>query len=469
MKRPELFMRLTDAGKRQLHAVRKRLANLTLSGSRGDHDFLPAALEVMEKPASPAGRSISLAIMAFSTITILWMTLSEMDIVVSAQGRIVPSGRVKTIQSPDAGVVKAIHVRDGQRVRRGDILIELDSTSTGADRERLEREIIEAEIEFARLKAQYQGKTDFTVPVATVEADVIATQKSLLASRLVERDRKLATLDSDIKRRSADRDAIRSEVERLQKTLPLLVRRMKKKRRLARKGYVTDVELIDARLEVINTRKELEIQQYRLKEAEAGLAAATSQRQRAEAEFEANTLADLAEVAKRRDAARQELIKARQRESFQALRSPVDGIVQQLAVNTIGGVVTAAQQLLIIVPDNIGLEVEAQVQNKDIGFIEAGQETRVKVETYEFTRHGALTGTIQWVGNDAILDERLGPVYPVRITLRDKAMPNIVNGKRGKLMPGMLVTSDINIGKRRVIDYFLAPIIRHKEESLRER
>jgi hemolysin D len=432
-------------------------------------DFLPAALEVLEKPPSPIGRAVSITMMLFAALAIAWMYFSEMDIVVTAQGQVVPSGHVKLIQAADAGVVRAIKVRNGQFVKKGEELVELDSTSTTADRARLKREQLEARVEVARLKAQIASDPALFQPPPDIESSIADTQKSLLVSRLQEQEEKLAGLNHDIARRSADRDAIRSMVVKLEKTLPLMKQRLEKNQSLARKHFLSELNVMDNELEVINQENELQIQRHRLAESEASLAVAIRSRNQMQAEFRAETLAALAEASRRNAAVTQELVKVEQKKSLQRLRAPINGVVQQLAVNTIGGVVTAAQTLMVIVPAEGDLEIDAKVLNKDIGFVRVGQRAAVKFETYQFTRHGFIEGTMQWVGNDAMNDPQLGLVFPVRILLSDTMVPNKVNGQRGAVAPGMSVTADIAIGSRRVLEYFLAPILRYKEESLRER
>lgn len=432
-------------------------------------DFLPAALEVLEKPPSPIGRAVSITLMLFAALAVAWMYFSQMDVVVTAQGQVVPTGHVKLIQAAEAGVVRAIKVRDGQIVKQGEELVELDSTTTTADRARLMREQLEAQIEVARLKAQLASDPALFQPPEDTDPSIADTQRSLLASRLQERDEKLAGLDHDIERRRADRDAIRSTVIKLEQTLPLLRQRLEMNQSLAKKQFLSETNVMDNELEVIEQENELQIQRHRLTESEASLAVAIRQRKQLEAEFSAETLAALAEAARRNAAVSQELVKVEKKKSLQRLRAPIDGVVQQLAINTVGGVVTAAQTLMVIVPANGDLEIDAKVLNKDIGFVRVGQRAAVKFETYQFTRHGFIEGTMQWVGLDAMSDPQLGLVFPVRILLSDMTMPNKVNGQRGSVAPGMSVTADIAIGKRRVLEYFLAPILRYKEESLRER
>lgn len=432
-------------------------------------DFLPAALEVLEKPPSPIGRAVSITLMLFAALAVAWMYFSAMDVVVTAQGQVIPSGHVKLIQAPDAGIVRAIKVRDGQIVKKGEELVELDSTTTTADHARLWREHLEAGTEVARLKAQLASDPDSFQPPIDIEVSIADTQRSLLISRLQEQEEKLAGLDHDIARRGADRDAIRSTVVKLEKTLPLMKQRLEKNQSLARKQFLSELNVMDNELEVINQENELQIQRHRLAESEASLAVAIRQRKQLQAEFRAETLAALAEASRRHAAVTQELVKVEQKQSLQRLHAPIDGVVQQLAINTIGGVVTPAQTLMVIVPADGDLEIDAKVLNKDIGFVRVGQRAAVKFETYQFTRHGFIEGTMQWVGNDAMNDPQLGLVFPVRILLSETRVPNKVNGQRGSVAPGMSVTADIAIGSRRVLEYFLAPILRYKEESLRER
>ncbi len=444
-------------------------ASTTIRRKGAEVDFLPAALEVLEKPPSPIGRAVSITMMLFVVLAIAWMYFSAMDVVVTAQGQVIPSGHVKLIQTAEAGVVRAIKVRDGQLVKKGEDLIELDSTTTTADRSRLMREQWEARIEIARLKAQLASDPNLFQPPLDIEGSVADTQRLLLVSRLQERDEKLAGLSHDITRRGADRDAIRSTVVKLEKTLPLMKQRLDKNQSLAKKQFLSELNVIDNELEVINQENELQIQRHRLAESEANLAVAIRQRNQMQAEFTAETLAALTEASRRNAAVTQELVKIEKKMSLQHLRAPIDGVVQQLAINTIGGVVTAAQTLMVIVPAEGDLEIDAKVLNKDIGFVRVGQRAAVKFETYQFTRHGFIEGTMQWVGNDAMSDPQLGLVFPVRILLSDTRVPNVVNGDRGSVAPGMSVTADIAIGNRRVLEYFLAPILRYKEESLRER
>jgi len=302
-------------------------------------EFLPAVLEIQDAPPSPVGRAVGGTIIGVFAVGILWASVGHIDIVAVAPGRIIPSGHSKVIQPLDSGVIRAIHVRDGQVVKKGDLLIELDPTVTGAEQTLLLNELRSAQV------------------------------KARAYKQLVD------------------------------------------------ENFISQMEYLAA-------------------------------------ETKAASLA-------------QEVVKARQRHALQRLTAPLDGEVQQLAVHTVGGVVTPAQQLLVVVPYEHQLEVEAMVENKDIGFVKRGQPVEVKVETFPFTRYGLIGGRIVSISNDAVQLEKGGLVYPARIALARSVIQ--VEGQPVKLAPGMAVTAEIKTGTRRLIEFFLSPLLKSVQETARER
>jgi hemolysin D len=426
--------------------------------------FSSAALALQIRPPSHVIRMVTLGICAMTAIGLVFASFAKMDIVVSAQGKVIPAGKSKVIQPLEPGVVRAVHVRDGQSVHAGDVLIELDPTSTGADRDRVQHEYWEAQADVLRTTAQLEGKKSF-VPPADMPMEIKANQAVILQGRNAEQHAKMASLDADMNKRRADVEAIQTNVTQLKSSLPLIAQKYQMREDLAKTGHIAQTTVIDSKLELINAEKELAVQGSRLKESTANYQAAVAQRSQALAEFRARTSTELVEAVKKRDAAQQEYIKANQRWSQQTLKAPIDGVVQQLAVTTVGGVVTAAQPLLTVVPENTPLEIEAQVVNRDVGHLRVGQRVINKVETYDFTRYGYIEGEVLWVGTDAVQDQKLGLVYPVRIKLAQTETPNAVNGRKGMVTAGMNVTADIRTDERRMIEYLLAPMLRYKQEA----
>jgi hemolysin D len=433
------------------------------------NQFTSAALAIQHRPPAMVMRMVSIGICVMCLVALVFACFAQMDIVVSTQGKVIPSGKSKVIQPLEAGVVKAILVRDGQTVKAGDVLVELDPTNSGADLGRTQRELWENEADAQRSQAQLNGHESFGGAMRNMPKEIAFNQNAMLHSRMAEQQAKLAALDADMAKRKADTDAITSNITQLKTSLPLIRQKHQMREDLAKTGHVAQTGVIETRLELMNAEKEISVQGNRLQDSQANYNAAVQQRTQALAEFRARTSTELVEAIKKRDSAKQELVKAVQRRELQTLRAPIDGVVQQLSVTTVGGVVTAAQALMTIVPENTPLELEAQVMNRDIGHIKLGQRVINKVETYDFTRFGYIEGEVLWVGTDAVQDPKLGFVYPVRIKLANMVTPNVVNGRKGLVTAGMSVTADIKTDTRRMIEYFVAPMLRYKEEALRER
>jgi len=350
--------------------------------------FLPAALEIVETPPSPIGRAIGATIIALFCVALIWATFGHVDIVASASGKVVPSGRVKLIQPFETGVVRSIHVRDGQSVKAGEVLIELDPSITAAE------------------QAQ----------------------------------------------KNAERDTIAATVDKLEADEPIIAQRVDILKKLVDKGLGSKLTYLETLQQLTDNQKDNAIQKSRLAEANAAVAAITARMKR------------------------------------QILTAPVDGVVQQLAVHTIGGVVTSAQQLAMIVPSDVVLEIEALVPNREIGFVHVGQDVQIKVDAFNFTRYGLLHGRVLSVSQDAIVrdvapdktkDNTPGAEstssepkgqelnYAVRVSL-DRTQIQ-VDDALANLSPGMVVTAEIKTGSRAVITYLLSPLLRYAHDSMHER
>lgn len=430
--------------------------------------FTPASIAMQQRPPRLLARMVTLSLCGMAVAAVAYAYFAQVDVVVSSQGSVMTPGRSKVLQPLEASVVKAIRVRDGQRVKAGDVLVELDPTTSSADMERLERDLLEARADVQRLEALLDGRDWMEVDDGMPD-EMAYNQEALLHNRQLEMKARLSSLEADIGKRRADREAIATNLQQLQATTALVRKRHTMREELAETGHIAELGLIETQLELSNQEKEVAVQRQRLEEAGMGIYAAGQQKALAAAEFKSRLTTELVEATKKRDATEKELVKARQRAGMQLMRAPIDGVVQQLAVFTEGGVVTQAQVLMTIVPEHEALEVEAKVLNRDIGHVQVGQRVINKIETFDFTRYGYIEGEVQWVGNDAVVDQRLGPVYPVRIKLTQSETPNVVHGQKGQITAGMSVTSDIRIGERRMLEYFLAPLLRYKEESLRER
>ena len=452
-----------------IRRFRAALADLLAAQGPGhEDDFSPVALEVLDQPPAPFARAALLLILLLALILLAWSALAKVDIVVSATGVVVPRGKVKVIQPMEGGRVTAIHVRDGQQVRRDEVLVTMDSTESQADLTTIRQELESAALSAMRLRAQLSGDESLFQPGPESRAAEVKLQRDLLRESLLTEKARQAAMANELSRNQAERESLMASVDKQERALPLLKKMHEKKRHMLRKGLIPEIEYIQAQMAFDDASGNLEAEKGRLRAAEAQLAKAMQESQLEEREKKRDLLAELSEALNRRDTLTQELAKAANKQEYSELRAPIDGFVQQLAIHTIGGVVTPAQTLMVIVPLDDGLEVEAKVLNKDIGLIAGGQQVSVKVTAYPYTRYGDTAGGIEWVAQDAVMDEQLGPIYPGRISLQSTRLPRLVDRREGLLSPGMTVTTDIKVGKRRVIEFFLTPILRYTKESFRE-
>jgi hemolysin D len=452
------------------HAWRARKSLDGQHYHREEAMFLPAALALQRSPASPAPRVALWLICTFALLALIWSIIGKVDVVAIAVGKIVPSGRSKPIQAIETASILRIHVKEGDQVRAGDTLIELDATATTADKDRLENEMITAQLSALRaraiLSAQHSGQLP-TLTAADVSAARLADASRQLDGSFIEYRARLARLDADIDRRQAELVSIQTSIHKLEQVLTISTRRASDYLDLQQRGYVSHHAWLEKEQARLDQEGELATQRNRLTELRAALRETQGQRTTLIAESRRQWLDAAEEAQQKATSLRQELVKAAARDQHMRITAPTDGSLQQVAVNTIGGVVTPAQVLMLLVPKDAPVEVDAQLPNKDIGFVHAGQTVEVKVETFPYTRYGTVRGKVLHISSDAVADEKMGLTYLAKIQL-DKSVMD-VNGRDVPLQPGMAVTAEINTGKRRVIDYLLSPLMEHLSESLRER
>jgi hemolysin D len=453
--------------------------------------FLPAALEIVETPPSPIGRAIGATIVGFFSLALVWACFSTIDIVATAPGKIIPSGRSKVVQPFEIGVVRAIHVHDGESVKRGDVLIELDPTMNGAEREHLQSDLIATQLDVARLRAALADAPDPLAefrPPAEADLALVTMQRQFLLTQTTEERAKLAALDSQKTQKVAERATAAAAIGKIEALIPLLQQQVDMRRTLFEHETGSRLLYLQTVQQLVEQQQELNIQKSHYREADAAVAAITDTRAQTAAEYRRALFDDLGKAEPKAAGLAQDLIKAEQRTRLQLLTAPVDGIVQQLAVHTVGGVVTPAQPLVVVVPIDSHLEIEASVSNRDIGFVEAGQEAEIKIATFNFTRYGLLHGRVLTVSQDAVgrddpqdqtpdktqrgedaqrTPRNEEPVYAARVSL-DRTQMQVEN-KLVNLSPGMAVTVEIKTGSRTIISYLLSPLRKYRQDSLRER
>jgi hemolysin D len=427
-------------------------------------EFLPSVLALQTAPISPMGRWTARVLIVLFITLFLWSVFGKMDIIVNGQGKIIASGHSKAVASVEAGKVIALYVEEGQSVKKGDVLVELDARGPDSEQNKAEGDRQLALLQMERSNALLESLANNQEPMLSIIAGVDETHYKNEA-------RHLRDLWHDY---AAKRNRIISQIKRFGDALPLAARRAKDYKELAKERDVSEhsyLEKEQARIDLLG----------QLDDAKTQLAALT-------AEMRKTAQNDLYQATRIWSGAVQDVNKASAHSEQLRITAPVDGVVQQLIAHTVGGVVPAAQTLMFIVPSQHTVELEGYVENKDIGFMRKGQSAQVKIDAYEYSKYGTIAAVVTHISHDAVdfsgngtgqfankefgsnkesAPGAKGLMYAVKVTLQNPSI--LVDGRQMPLLPGMSGSVEIKTGERRIIEYVLSPLITHARESLRER
>ncbi|KWN65970.1 HlyD family type I secretion periplasmic adaptor subunit [Burkholderia stagnalis] len=432
--------------------------------------FLPAHLELVETPVHPLPMWTMRIVVVMAILVVLIALIGKLDIVAVAPGKLIPKEQVKTIQPALTGVVRRILVRDGQQVQAGQLLMELDTTQAAADADKARSSRVDAALTAERSKALLTAQAKGTSPTLA-KVDDASDEQQIEAQHFADgiyaeyRD-KLNSSQAELMKREAELGTTRQQIAKLQATAPLARRQANDYASLVNEKYVARTDYLDKEQTALNQEHELAAQRSHAQELAAAIAQQRAEIAALTSQYRRQQLDALDKANQQLAQSRNDETKADTRQKLLSLIAPVAGTVQQLKIHTLGGVATAASPVMDIVPDDT-LEVEANIENKDIGFVKAGQSVVVKVDAFPYARYGFLLGTVETVSNDAAPDRRRGLTFPVRVRLATNRIR--ANGTWINLTPGMTVSAEIKTGTRSVAHYFLDPVIQTGQESLRER
>jgi hemolysin D len=463
---------------------------------RDDQEFLPAALEILERPSSPIAKSITLFICALATAVLAWSWFGRTDVVAVASGKIQPDGRVKTVQTIEGGRVQSVFVENGTHVRQGDPLIALDASDAANDVRALSIGVyaLRAEVFRRSLNVRAAEAENFAEYGASwpdgIPDDIRRRELELHSGELRNLSVQLRTLESRKQQKSAELVRLTKTTEALEDLIEVLQERVEIRSALAQSQAGTRAGLIDATESLKQQMTTLARERGQLNEARLALEGLDFERERVKTGFVAENLTRANAALREIDDMETRLVKAKERLERLTLRSPVDGVVHASAVTSIGQVFAVGQEVMRIVPQGKTLEIEVYLPNKDIGFVKVGQKAAIKVEAFPFTDYGVLDAEVVHIAHDAIPEPdarqfeadptRMGPslqpagaqrvqslVFPV--TLRTEKSTIDIDGTAISLMPGMAVTAEIKTSTRRIIEYLLSPIRKVTGEAIRER
>lgn len=433
---------------------------------------------------------VSLCVFLVATLT--WASIAEVELAAVAPGRIVPTGQVKVIRSFEQGKVRRIAVEEGSLVERGSVLIEFDSTLVDAELSKLTAELQIKSVEAARLEATLAWRDSRVFrPPAGAPPEIVSVNEQLLADQIAAHRAQLHELDGVMAERRAQLQTIEAVLAKHGKLLPILRERTAMRETLYRTNHGSRLALFEEQERLVELEGNITLRRRESAEVKASLAAIRARKERAVSEFYRERRALLASVRERMIVLRQDIRQTGEHRARHTLLSPVDGVVQDLAVHTENGMVEPGARLMVIVPRNAGIRVEAYVANTDIGFVKPGQRVTLKVTTFDFRRYGAIEGTVSHIGKDAVTtgtqagapaptsidgapataqSTRAGPAGPVFKALIKLDQTHMeIEGRKIELLPGMSSEASFILGSQRLIEYLLQPLRGYRQDAFREK
>lgn len=413
------------------------------------YEFEPILSEIEDTPVNPLGRITFWTLMAFIFTAILILCLGKTDVVITAQSKVIPDGNIKTIQSLEIGVISSILVKEGTYVKAGETLVTIDPSVVNPALESTRKNLYEINEELKRLKNNsYKGDSRVQTTLYNAQNINLQNQISIKNSELNKTDEEISALNSQLKNNKYLLAQALDRKKRQEDVLDIISREEYEKTLSDISNYSSQNK------ELLHKTAELKKQKTIIKQ-EMSLIYSQQRKENLETalvrEKEINELeAQVKEIEFK--STRQKLV------------SPVNGYVNTIFISTIGGVVTPAEKIMTVIPENTPLLVKATVLSKDIGFVKEGMDVSLKIETFDFQKYGLIDGTVKTVSKDSIQDEKLGLVYEVFITPKTTFLT--VEGRKEELRAGMSVISEIKTSKRRIIEFFIYPIVKNLKESV---
>lgn len=475
--------------------------------SRADQEFLPAAIEILETPASPVRAAMIWLICLLAALSLIWAYFGKFDIVATAQGKIQPIGRVKVVQSEEPGRVIVANAVNGARVEKDAILIELNPTTAKAEERALALRLEALQAEIARRQTlndvvgmwaqasaweRAGGPSNRAIKFSEQTSEIIqAREQQVYAAEIAKLVSTIANLRAQLGKGKAQTERLAGTIAAQQVFVATLAKRVSMRSKLVDAEAGSKAAMIDAQETLQEAERDLASQRGEAKEAEIALDVIKSEAASQFSQFLADNTQRLAEAQREADQTDQELAKANRKLSAMTIRSPETGVIQASAITTVGQVLSPGTELMRIVPSGQKLEIEAYLPNRDVGFVEAGQEAVIKVEAFPFTRYGILHGKVTRVATDAIPEpdarqteesssanlqtsvpfsnaQRMqNLVYPVVIEPVETDI--LVDGSAVPLSPGMAVTVEVKTGQRRILEYLFSPLAEVSSGAMKER
>lgn len=450
-----------------LKKLEKYMEKFLLRSDSEDKEFLPPAVEILETPPSPMGRMLVWAIGGLFLLVIAWAFIGEIDEVVVARGKVIPIGYTKVLQAEDKGIVKRILVQEGQHVKEGELLMELDRTMSESDLNALKKEIAYYDINIRRIMAELENRPFVPGTDGEIDSRDYVQQMSLYNSRQSEKKARMEFYDAQIRQKEDSVRVAESSLEKYRKLLEIAREREKNLEEIVKEGAISRYTYLEYKGKRIELEQNVSMNMSQLSAAQADASAARQQKAQYLAEWNRQLQEELITSRKQYNTLKESERKAELKNKLIEIKSPVDGAVHRLDIHTVGAVVQEAQALMQVVPEGTPMEIEAWMENKDVGFVYPGMPVEVKVDAFNFQKFGTLKGKVREISPDAIEDKERGQLYRVMVSMEEEKLH--MDNKDLQVYPGMAVSAEIKTRKKRIIDFFLEPFQTYKSEALRER
>ena len=416
--------------------------------------------------ASSPQRLFILLLALSSTACLLWAGLSEIDVIVRAEGQIIPAGKAQIVQHLEGGIVEKILVAEGEVVAAGQPLMDLSDVQTRSSMEQDQAKLDALRGREARLLAEVRGDDRIAFPEELGDADVVRVESAAWEARRLQLDEEIQVLRAQSKQKRNELNEVRSKQKNLLDELVLAKRKHEVLEKLSRDNAASEFEVLDSQMRIQQLKSEIAEATNAVPRIEAAMAEADSREKEAAARFRAEASAALTQVREDLEGISHDLSSSVDRVRRNIVRSPVAGLINKLNVTTIGAVVRPSEILLEITPSDQRIFIEARANPDDRAHLRRGLPARVRVGAYDYATYGTFVGRVTEVSADTLKDERENRYYRVNIEVD---MSNLAERKHqpGVLMPGMGASADIAVGKRTILSYILSPLLKFRDGAFR--
>ncbi len=433
-----------------------------------DADFASEMDAAMLQGADPRSRLLLFAIAIFFVVALLWAKLAIVDEVTHADGKVIPSSQVQIVQNLEGGILKEVLVDEGGFVEAGDIVLRIDDTGHAATFGELQARHSSLLGEIKRLEAEAEGRPlEYSEDMKQANDGVVADQQALYSARQAELESQLAILQQQLEQREQEKEELESRIAQAEESLSIANEELAITAPLVEKKIVPKVKLLQLRREINDLKGEISTLKLALPRAESAIAEARQRVEEKRQHQKSGILGELTSLRAEEQAVRESITAAKDKVARTEVRSPVKGVVKELKIRTVGGVIKPGEDLMEIIPIEDNLRIEARVRPADIAFLRPEQEAMVKFTAYDFSVYGGLHGKVERISADTITDDKGEAFYKVIVRTESNNLTR--GGEELPIIPGMVATVDVITGEKSVLDYLLKPLIKAQEQALRER